>query len=296
MKKQLLIAAVAATMASAAMADISISGAAQVNYVTTDFDAAGTADTNAISHDLDLKITGKSGATTVVMDIENLNGGAADTLNVKNVYMSTDIAGINAKIGTWYGSDSLLGNGGQTTDQVSLDTTISGVKIQYEDDMSTSSVTLSGSVAGVAISHEVFNAKTDTKVSGSFGGVNATYRSVNGDAANTDKTSLEVSTEVQGVTVTYANVDADAAGAGTTSDAFFGTFATGSEIKDAKGFGLSTSLAGNTVTFKSYEVDAQDYNKVVVNRALSNGTTFEAIYTDKDGVSTALDLELKVSF
>ena len=295
MKKQLLIAAVAATMASAAMADISISGAAQVNYVTTDFDAAGTADTNAISHDLDLKITGKSGETSVVADIENLDGGTG-ALNVKNVYMSTNIAGINAKVGTWFGSDSLLGNGTQTTDQVSLDTTISGVKIQYEDNMSTSSVTLSGSVAGVAISHEVFNAKTDTKVSGSFGGVNATYRSVDGDAANTDKTSLEVSTEVQGVTVTYANVDADAAGTGTTSDAFFGTFAAGSEIKDAKGFGLSTSLAGNTVTFKSYEVDAQDYNKVVVNRALSNGTTFEAIYTDKDGVSTALDLELKVSF
>ncbi len=34
MKKQLLIAAVAATMASAAMADISISGACKVNYTT----------------------------------------------------------------------------------------------------------------------------------------------------------------------------------------------------------------------------------------------------------------------
>ena len=32
MKKQLLIAAVAATMTSAAMADISITGAAKVNY------------------------------------------------------------------------------------------------------------------------------------------------------------------------------------------------------------------------------------------------------------------------
>jgi hypothetical protein len=295
MKKQLLIAAVAATMASAAMADISISGAAQVNYVTTDFDAAGTPDTNAISHDLDLKITGKSGETSVVADIENLDGGTG-ALNVKNVYMSTNIAGINAKVGTWYGSDSLLGNGTQTTDQVSLDTTISGVKIQYEDNMATSSVTLSGSVAGVAVSHEIFDAKTDSKISGSFGGVNATYRSVDGDAANTDKTSLEVSTEVQGVTVTYAKVDADAAGAGTTSDAFFGTFATDSEIKDAKGFGLSTSMAGNKVTFKSYEVDAQDYTKVVLNRALSNGTTFEAIYTDKKSVSSALDLELKVSF
>ena len=153
MKKQLLIAAVAATMTSVAFADISISGAAQVNY--TNVDLEGSTSTNAISHDFDLKVTGKSGATTIVMDIENTDAaadaadvaattdGATKTanraqtktdneLNVKNAYMMTSIAGVNVKMGTWYGADSLLGNGGQTEDQLSLDTTISGVKVQYE--------------------------------------------------------------------------------------------------------------------------------------------------------------------
>ncbi len=321
MKKQLLIAAVAATMTSVAMADISITGAAQVNYTNTDFDAAATADTNTITHDVDLKISGSAGATTVVMDIENTNAAAADAsnvtisatsttaatvahtagdneLNVKNVYMTTSIAGVNVKAGTWYGSDSLLGNGSQTANQISLDTTVSGVKVQYEDNMSTQSVTLSGSVSGVALSHEIFDGKTDTSVSGSFAGVNAAYRSVDSDTNTSDKTSLEVSTEVQGATLTYANINAGTDG--TSSDAFFGTFAA-ADMMDATGFGAKMDVAGNTVNVKSFKVDntssvEQKYTKVIVTRALASGATLEATYTDKKDVSTALDLELRVAF
>jgi len=328
MKKQLLIAAVAATMTSVAMADISISGAAQVNYTNTDFDAVDGVDTNTITHDFDLKITGKSGATTVVMDIENTDaagdaedvkvGGSASTddvsraqvktdneLNVKNAYLATSIAGVNVKAGTWFGSDSLLGNGSQTEDQISLDTTISGVKVQYEDNMSTSSITLSGSVAGVNLSHEIFDAKTDTSVSGSFGGVNVAYRMIDNDVDTSDATSLEISTEMQGITATYAAIDANEGSTdktGVTSDAFFGEIKTGSEIKEADGFGLSTNVAGNQVTLKSYSTMLaagnveQDWTKVVVTRPLANGSTLEATYTDKDAVSTALDLELRVKF
>ena len=65
MKKQLLIAAVAATMGTAAIADISISGAAKVNWTDTDYTAAATADTNTINHDVDWTIAGKSGDTGV---------------------------------------------------------------------------------------------------------------------------------------------------------------------------------------------------------------------------------------
>jgi len=305
MKKQLLIAAVAATMASVSMADVSISGAAQVNYTNTDNDAGTSA--NTITHDFDLKITGKSGASSVVMDIENLDGGKGN-LNVKNAYMSTSMAGVNAKVGTWYGADSLLTNGSQTIDQVSLDTTISGVKVQYETsgtNLNTSSVTLSGSVAGVSVSHEIFDAKTDTSVSGSFGGVNATYRSIDDDTDNKDATSLEVSTEMQGVTVTYAAIDANEGTSdtvGVTSDAFFGEFKTGSEIKEADGFGIATNMAGNTVSLKSYSTIyanknvEQDWTKLVLTRPLANGTTLEATYTDKDAESTSMDLELRVKF
>jgi len=305
MKKQLLIAAVAATMASVSMADISITGAAQVNYTNTDNDD-GTS-SNAISHDFDLKITGKSGATAVVMDIENVDANVDATkaeMNVKNAYMTTSIAGVNLKAGSYFGTDSLLDNASQTADKLSLDTTISGVKVQYETagtNLNSSSVTLSGSVAGVALSHEIFDTKTDTSVSGSFGGVNVAYRDVDADADAADsKTSLEVSTEFQGVTATYANVDAGTNG--TTSDAFFGEITTATDMGEAEGFGVATAMAGNTVNLKSYTLTnattraEQDYTKLVVTRPLANGATVEATYTDKDSVSTSMDLELRVKF
>jgi len=305
MKKQLLIAAVAATMASVSMADISITGAAQVNYTNTDNDD-GTS-SNAISHDFDLKITGKSGATAVVMDIENVDANVDTTkaeMNVKNAYMTTSIAGVNLKAGSYFGTDSLLDNASQTADKLSLDTTISGVKVQYETagtNLNSSSVTLSGSVAGVALSHEIFDTKTDTSVSGSFGGVNVAYRDVDADADAADsKTSLEVSTEFQGVTATYANVDAGTNG--TTSDAFFGEITTATDMGEAEGFGVATAMAGNTVNLKSYTLTnattraEQDYTKLVVTRPLANGATVEATYTDKDSVSTSMDLELRVKF
>ncbi len=66
MKKQLIAAAVAATMTSVAMADISITGAAKMNYTITDYDGS-TADTNAFANEADFKVKGTHGDSTVVM-------------------------------------------------------------------------------------------------------------------------------------------------------------------------------------------------------------------------------------
>ena len=303
MKKQLLIAAVAATMASVSMADVSISGGATANITST-----SGLDTTYAS-DIDLKIVGKAGATSATVDLEFLTTGegtatvvdASDTNAVsvttvgsnsnfvKNAYISTNIAGANIKVGDWYGSDSLLGNGtNDNTEGLSVDYTMSGVKVQYEAQGASDSVTISGTVGGVAISHEIFDAKTDTKFSGSAAGVAITYRKIDADANDDDQSSLEVSTEVSGVTVSYAKVDNNAA---KSSDAFFGDVT----ITDATGFALSTSVAGNKVTFKSLDMDNVDTNKVIVSRPMAGGT-FEATFADTDGKPSSVDLELKVSF
>ena len=306
MKKQLLIAAVAATMATVSIADVSISGSGKINYTNTD--TTGADSVNTFTNELDLNITGKSGDNTIFLNIENLDANGTGALNTKTAYMSSKVGDINVKVGSWYGADSLLGNGGAGNNRFSADTTIGGVKIQYENqEAGDESVTLSGTVAGISISHESHqDGDTDTSVSGSFGGVNATYRSWEQDietSTATDKTSIEVSTEVQGVTLTYAAVENDGTGT-TTSDAFFGTFATA--VNDLEGFGLKTTLAGNTVQLKSYDVkeastSADDsYTKLVVTRALASGATAELTYTSKDDAGTAdvdtLDLELFVKF
>ena len=333
MKKQLLIAAVAATMASVSMADISISGGAKVNYLNVD-STVNTSDSNSISHDVDFTIAGKNGATTVSATFATTGktvAGSANTPGVgtnnvttaavasvptsgglitENVFLTTKIGDFNIKTGSYAGSDSNMGNGSRADGKISIDTTMSGIKLQFEDSDAAgngSSVTVSGSVSGVALSHEVFNKATDTVVSGSFGGVNAKYRSYDFDGTNsgatTDKTSLVLSTEMNGVTLTYVDVDVAASGT-TTSDDFFGTQATA--VNDMSGFGVASSVAGNKIALKSYDIKqsstaADDsYTKIIVTRPLASGSTFEATYTDADMAtgadSVSLDLELAVKF
>ena len=314
MKKQLLIAAVAASMTSVAMADISIAGSGKLNY--TNVDNQTDADTNLFSTDLVVTLTGKSGDTSVVIKQEyndNVNTDNTRAMMTKSAYMASNIAGVNVKAGTWFSADSLLGNGTQSDGAFSADYTVEGVKVQYENKNtasgveSTGSWTVSGAVQGVSLSHEMHeNADTDTKVSGSVAGVDIAYRSYDSDTATSDKESIEVNYTTNGITLTYADVDVNSTGT-TTSDAFFGTQA--SAVGDMTGFGISTAVAGNTVALKSYKINPDnasgsvdnEFTKVVVTRPLASGSTFEATYTDKDDKnstanSTTLDLELSVKF
>ena len=306
MKKQLLIAAVAATMASVSMADISITGGAKINYTNVDSETAGS-DTNTFKHDYDVTVAGTNGGTTTSMTVSNAvtTGTATQTgLTVENVFVASSIGDVNVKMGQWAGSDSLLGDGTRSSGKFSADTTVGGVKIQFEDQNdSLSSVTLSGSVAGAAISHEIWSNKTDSKISGTVAGVSMTYRTVDADAANSDKDSFEASYTTNGVTLTYAEAEVDGTGT-TSSDAFFGTLAA---MHDASGFSAKTDIAGNAITVKAYDVKTSStaaddsYTKVVVTRPMAAGATFEATYTDLDSAtagsdSQTLDLELAVKF
>ena len=320
MKKQLLIAAVAATMATVSIADVSITGGAKINFTNTD--TTNDDSVNQFNHDIDFTLAGKNGDTSVSVTVANETIGATTTtdtvFDVENAYVASKVMGANVKVGQWAGADSNMANGTRSAGKFSADMTFSGVKVQFEDQSTGSkSITLSGSVADVAVSHEMFqNDDTDTTVSGSFGGVNAKYRSVkdDSDSANGDKRSFALSTEVNGITLSYNDVDVKGTGQ-TSSDDWFGTFdgtctttsILATCINEATGFGVSTALAGNTVTLKSYDVktastNADDsYTKVVVNRPLAGGATFEMTYTDKDAGDAradveTLDLELAVKF
>ena len=310
MKKQLLIAAVAATMATASMADISITGGSKVNYNTKD--TTGADSVNAFNHDIDFTLVGKNGDTSVSLTVANEATAGTTTedtkLDVENAFMKTKVMGANIKMGQWSGADSNMSNGSRSSGKFSADMTFSGVKVQYEDQsFGDKSITLSGSVAGVAVSHEVFqNDNTDTTISGSFGGVKAKYRAIEQDietADITDSTSYTVSTDVQGITLSYQAVNVDGTGH-VTSDDWFNTLAS---LNEASGFGASTAMAGNTVTLKSYDLKTtslladDSYTKLVVTRPLASGATFEMTYTDMDAGddrpdTTELDLELAVKF
>ena len=328
MKKQLLIAAVAATMTSAAMADISITGGMKVNYKS--IETAGV-NANSISHETDLQITGKSGGTTVYIELNNdsadgLAGTTSSTttagtdstedngnFDVEDVWMKTSIAGATVKAGTWNGSDSLVSaDSARALGKFEVSTTVSGVTVIVDGSAdSNKNITFKGDVAGVAASYKIDDLGADEyKLSTTMNGVTVAYHNVDDlDAtASTGKSSLMVSGAVQGFNLTYAQAETDS-GATIDSDSYFGdttafatTVAQGSDIS---GFGISTKIAGNTVSAKSITVENTatdtDIVKFVVTRPLAAGATLEVQYTDEDTGTTAssretFDVELAVKF
>jgi hypothetical protein len=323
MKKQLLIAAVAATMSVSAMADISIAGAAKVNFTTVDFDGT-TASTNDFKREMDLKITGKSGDTTVVMNFGNdtisgndTTGSASLGLRAEDTYVATSIEGVSIKVGAWDNGNNALRASSRGDNKLSASTSFGGVKITYDaSDESAGKVAdtvkLSGDIAGVSASYKSVDNGEDIGLSTTVSGLSISYSAMNRDAANTDKSVVEVSGTFGGVGIKVASASTDT-GTKIEGDTWMGDFEGNtsgaymlSNGQDVTSLELSTTIAGNAVKFRTTDVDGvtgedMSFNKVIVTRALSNGTTFEATYTDLDDSvaandSSTLDLELAVKF
>ena len=314
MKKQLLIAAVAATMGTAAIADISITGNMKVNYTNTDTN--GTV-TNQVGHEANLALAGKNGNTSVhiEMALDDANKDATEqaTVVLEDVHLTTMIGDVKLKTGTWNGSDTILDeDSARTAGNYIVSTTMSGVALSVEGDTeeASTSVKVAGSVSGVALSYKAKATQDEITVAGSIAGVDIAYANIDADAAASDKSSVSLNYSTNGFDLSYVNADADA-NAVISGDSYFGdvtTFETAMAAgDDISGFGVKTTLAGNTVQLKSFTMEDYsasadvDFIKVIATRALANGTTFEATYTDEDSTTAAsdretFDLELAVKF
>ena len=316
MKKQLLIAAVAATMGTAAIADISITGAGMVKFVNVDSGNAATADTNTTSQEMDLKITGKSGDTTAVMTF-NMDGGAAAIQG--DAYLTTSIGGVSLKAGQFEGGKSNLTAKSARADKVSASMDLAGVKVTYEDNATNtgSAVYLSGSISGVNGTYKKKDGSDEIHLSGSVAGIGIAYRGIDSDTADQDASEFVLTGSFNGVDVTYAEADADASrtlngdgiygdinSGAVTADSTATTTVAGTDLRTIK---LSTSVAGNTVSWTNTDVDgilsANDgsVDTIAVSRSLAGGTTLNAKYVMKDMDATnndsdTLEVKLSVSF
>jgi len=315
MKKQLLIAAVAATMTTVSMADISITGGAKINYTNTDYELATKNDANAFNHDIDLKIVGQSGATKVVivMADETSEAAASNAFDLEDRYVSSSVGDVNVKVGAWDNGNDFVSASSRADGKFSANTTVGGVKITYDAaNASDEAVTVSGSMSGVNASYKQETAGEEIKLSTTVQGISLAYHADNSDTANSDTSSIEVSGEVSGVTVSYAQANADS-GATIEGDTWMGDFEGASDAydltadQDVTAIKVSTAVAGNTVSFTRTDIDGvtgenTEINKFMVTRPLASGATFEATYTDlTDAYSTTtdftkLDLELAVKF
>jgi hypothetical protein len=320
MKKQLLIAAVAATMTSAAMADISIAGAAKVNYTYTDSEvstSAAASTNSAFSREMDLKLTGKSGATTVVMNFANDTAVSGNSgLVAEDSYVATSVGDISIKAGAWSNGNNQMRAKARGDSKFAASTSFNGVKVTYESSNetvgTTDAVTLSGDISGVAVKFKEEGHADSYSVSTTIAGVKIAQSALNSDTANSDRVMTSIGGSFNGVDVTYTTIKADSAatingeGIYNLRDASKANVLSAGD--DVAFLQLSTTIAGNSVSFMNGEVDAvataSDINvkEITVTRAMAAGTTFEATYTMLDFDNAAindrdiLDLELAVKF
>ena len=324
MKKQLLIAAVAATMTSVAMADISISGSANIKMagkaLSTDAAAVQTS-----SQNMDIDITGSNGATKVFahLDIDNAaTGGGLDTssteggtINVDKLYMTTAIGSVNVKAGDWSSCVGMV-EGVQkcttTNNSISLSTKVGGYTVGVSGGMSNDSAnnsfSVSGKVAGLDFKiKDNENTYTNISVKGDVAvgtGTGFYVEHMNRDAADSDATLVAAHTVVNGVTLKAASYEADVTGLGLNTGDIrpLGTSLVGdyhtrhadtlATIKDIKGVGANMDIQGNNVNVVVGEYDTAalnglDFADIVVTRKLAAGTTLDMSYGKIDTSATA---------
>lgn len=298
MKKQLLIAATAATMSVSALADISITGAASATWTHTDFDVSTTANTNVYSQDFDITVTGTSGATTasVSLDIEDVDNVAAGEVKI-----TTSLMGIDLTI-----TDDATAAGAENVEFIA-ETEIAGVALKFEDSNASANGSVEGSidVAGATVTVKQSETALTTTVEGDFGGITGTYQNVANDAVNSDTAKIEVSGSALGSTLTVTSYSADSAAANWLD--LDGDTGAVKESTEGTVIKLVTDLAGNSVTITSTDTsdngtqtdgDAGE-DKVVISgtRALESGADLTATYTsDQLGNKNIVALKIAVSF
>ena len=307
MKKQLLIAAVAATMTSAAFADVSISGDAKYEY--KNIEDVNNSTTNTGHTEVNLSVVGKMGDTKVVLNSE-YNGAGAANFDVEDMYIQTKIGDVTVKAGDYAtGTSAILGeidNGARSTDKVSLSTSVGGAKIAYSTTPgagSSDSVTVSTAVAGFDVAvKEASDSYTAFAISGDVAGFGVRLEQQNSDTANSDVTFGNVTKEVNGITLGYAWISADDSADTVTEDdssifaVEMGQAANAGQKNNVNGvsqISAKTSIAGNTVTVKAGTLEAKsgyqdaDFTQVDVKRALASGATLALTYTNADTAAIA---------
>jgi len=336
MKKQIIAAAVAASVSAVAMADVSISGNANYEWFSTTTGSANAVYTTDM--EVNLNIRGKSGDTSVVADLELSDSGtpsAADVLDVEDLYLTTKVGDISVKAGNYgSGTTALAGeieHGARSTNKLTLSTNLAGWTVGYAQSGATvdndgSSISASGKVGDVSVQlKEASDSATYIGLSGALAGIDYRIENKDADAANSDVLFVDASTKVGGATVGYTVIDADQGGLITEGDSGIlglsvnavdsstctssaGTAAT--RCGSAKGVSqlrISAPMAGNTLSAKIGTIEDGlgtgsdlDFTELKLTRALASGATLNIVYDDYDNTTSesteVIEIDLSVKF
>jgi len=332
MKKQLIAAAVAASMSAFAMADLSITGDAKYEYDHTDTNGTKT---NSANTEMHINFKGKKGDTEVVANFElDTHGTDGNGIDLEDNYITTKVGDISVKAGNYASSTSgLLGEleeGGRNTNKVTLGYSIGGIDLYAgnsaggtanDGDATLNNNMFAGASTTVAGNRIEVKKNSDSRdswgIKGSLSGVNYRVEQLDDDGTVSgitagDATYVEVDTTISGIKIQYASIDADNATLITETDSAVFAVEPGAKSTSTGGtqIALSTSVDGTSVTIKSGSVDKGlsssqdlDYVQVSASRPLASGATAVITYTDQDALSSVsvvssenLEVELNVKF
>jgi len=327
MKKQLIAAAVAASMSAVAMADVSITGNANYEYFhKTDGGSAGDVTSNYGDTEVNLSIVGKTGDTSVVANLEFTGGSALDSsslsvnrdgdgevsgLDVEDLYITTKVGDVSIKAGDYASGTTALGgeidNGSRSFNKVTLSTQVGPATVSYatasasaEDatfDNDSSSVSVSVPVAGMTLQvKDESDSYTIVGLKGESNGVNFRIENKDSDTANSDVLFYEIGTKLGDLDVSIAGLDADAHSLIKEDDsAIFAQEATGAYVDGVQQITIGTSIDGTALKLRAGSLKGiatkqdADFMRVEASRTLASGATLTVSYDDYDdkGVATS---------
>jgi hypothetical protein len=304
MKKQLLIAAIAATMTTATMADISLTGYAIVKATTS----AGAA--SAVQNEYGLTIKGTSGDNTAVVSL--VNGTVTDT---DTVYTEATGDAVSSSATASTSTDLLAIDEAYVSTKLEGLTVIAGVKagatgtalVSHKNRSAKFIVKASVGGANIALKQGSGNANAKVDVSTTISGVKVKVKDVMNDAryfivdadvagvavhveGDDTNTAYTLSGDVAGIALTYVaadSIDND----NRDDDGVFG------KLTDTGVTGIiaSTSTAAGKVTVKRWDADNYGQARTKVQLKRGNATYFVTTSATVDADAT-IGAKIKFNF
>jgi len=299
MKKQIIIAALAAGMGTTAMADVSFSGK-YVGQVGSDGSTGATISKNEIY--LGMKAT--AGNSVVILNMENKTTTGGSALTVTENYIKTKVGPVAVKLGNMKGQH---GNGlsfkkSSASNKMKLTTTMAGVTTTISNSSGDKNVTVdvAGKYQGVKV--KVANIANDARVLT----LDADVQGIKFKLEDSDRTrAFSVSTDIAGVTATYAQINLEDGFAATQNNGIFGNIT--DDVK-VNGVILATDTSFGRLTGKFYNrtdlsgVDAitgvADFSEVstkTVKATLKVGQIAYSV-TKVDNTDASFDAKLTFKF
>ncbi len=299
MKKQLMIAAVAATMASATMADISITGDAYFSYANNAIAVKKNDDNQRVR----LKVVGSTGTTKVVAVIRNgsetrvdqkpVNNDKGRGLHMDSLYVTTKAGPVSIKAGDYWGTIGLgaRSKGEAKKNALSLSTKVGPATVGLftangsNGGANSTNVNVSGKVYGatVKLTHNPSNF-TNISVKGTFGGILIAaeqWKDKDDIGTDNDTTLIHVGGKMGAIKWDVAQIENDVSYIKDTNTNVAGDQTQG--FKNSKFAPLGSMLVGKaarggTATAIADVGQFTEIAGVAVSTKLA-GNTFKAIYT-----------------